>query len=94
MEYSESKIRPRLDKYLGIRSKSPFSKIKVMVKNVDTGEVFESIRAAAREYGVNDMSIRRALGSSTRKCCGCSWVPFTSDDNFDEVWGNNEQDNY
>lgn len=94
MEYSESKIRPRLDRYLGIRSKSPYSKIKVMVKNLDTGEVFTSMTRAAKEYKVDVNSIKRAIKDPHRKCCGCSWVPYTSDDALNDEWNEYEQDNY
>lgn len=93
MKYSESKIRPRLDKYLGIRSKSPFSKIKVMVKNVDTGEVFTSMTAAAKEYGVQSWKIREALKRPNKRAADCSWVYYTSEDAEREEW-DNEQDNY
>ena len=95
MEYSENKIKPILAKHCEVsRRRSPFSKAIIMVKNVNTGEVFRSVNAAAREYGVDARSIHWALGNSTRKCCGCSWVPYTSDDNLKDEWGEDGWGNY
>ena len=95
MNYSESKIKPILAKHCELsRRRSPFARNIVMVKNVNTGEVFRSMNAAAKEYGIDVNSIKRAIEKSTRKCCGCSWVPYTSEDILNDEWGKDDRGNY
>ena len=79
MRYSESEIRPQFRKHCGERKYCLSFRNRVMVKNVETGEVFNSMRAAEQEYGVSYGSISQVLNSHKRTA-GCHWVTCTSDD--------------
>lgn len=42
------------------------------VRNLDTGEIFETVKAAGRQYGVSDNSIRNSITRNT-KSAGFHW---------------------
>ena len=43
------------------------------VRNLDTGEVFESISAAGKAYNIDSSPISAACRGKTKTSCGCRW---------------------
>ena len=43
------------------------------VKNINTGEIFNSIRAAARTYNINGMGISYCINGKQKTAAGCKW---------------------
>ena len=55
------------------RAKLIASQRTVKVRNVDTGEVFKSVKAAAEKYNVNPSNVSRACREKTRRAGGQRW---------------------
>lgn len=61
-------ITPEWRKHISESSKS-----KVRVQNVETGEIFESVRQAANKYGIIETHISRVCRGKRKKTGGYHW---------------------
>lgn len=88
---TEDDFKPRLLK--GTTEDTPYTNPSHFVKCVETGEIFHSIREAARKMHVDEINIRSCLRGKQKTSCGFHWEYYFDKDKSQNQTNKNNKNN-